>query len=48
MVAPLMHEVYFSIERFKKGLKLINSSFKLGAYFSIERFKKGLKLHKLF
>ena len=37
-------EVYFSIERFKKGLKqCFQISYSI-LYFSIERFKKGLKL----
>ena len=33
----------FSIERFKKGLKLLMKFLVIPTDFSIERFKKGLK-----
>ena len=38
-----MTAINFSIERFKKGLKLDNYTDLNPKYFSIERFKKGLK-----
>ncbi|EAI9936678.1 hypothetical protein C5449_08865 [Campylobacter coli] len=36
--------IYFTIKKFKKGLKLINTNNMWICYFTIKKFKKGLKL----
>ncbi|ECK2741051.1 hypothetical protein FQW90_08250, partial [Campylobacter coli] len=35
--------IYFTIKKFKKGLKRIWICYKLIYYFTIKKFKKGLK-----
>ncbi|MEE10203.1 hypothetical protein ECB27_08735 [Campylobacter coli] len=37
--------IYFTIKKFKKGLKLHFLYFQKVIYFTIKKFKKGLKLH---
>ncbi|EAI1296150.1 hypothetical protein EU023_05425 [Campylobacter jejuni] len=39
--------IYFTIKKFKKGLKLHKILFSYFYNFTIKKFKKGLKLHKI-
>ncbi len=38
--------IYFTIKKFKKGLKLVISPALISKNFTIKKFKKGLKLSK--
>ncbi|MHB67033.1 hypothetical protein EBI93_03735 [Campylobacter jejuni] len=39
--------IYFTIKKFKKGLKRIKNSILSAKYFTIKKFKKGLKQYFL-